>query len=211
MDARVWGRLEWLSVNLSMASHLRLASLSRSCRYILSSKLVAQFVWTRYLALAHSASSLALGASDRFAFGRIDVIINNAGYGSIGAFEEMSAEEFEGQINTNFWGVINVTRAVLSLLRKQRSGHIFKIFSIGGRSAFPGLSAYHASKFATTGSGSCIGPRQRHRCGNTIVEPFRKTDECLFPRASLTLPNLMRDRIAQRFRLVTKPNQHCSN
>jgi NAD(P)-dependent dehydrogenase (short-subunit alcohol dehydrogenase family) len=106
------------------------------------------------------------------AFGRIDVVINNAGYGFIGAFEEMSAEEFEGQINTNFFGVVNVTRAVLSLLRKQRSGHIFQITSIGGRSAFPGLSAYHASKFAIEGFSEALAQEiAPFGVKLTIVEP----------------------------------------
>jgi NAD(P)-dependent dehydrogenase (short-subunit alcohol dehydrogenase family) len=60
------------------------------------------------------------------AFGRIDVVVNNAGYGFLGAFEEMTPEEFKGQIDTNFWGVVNVTRAVLPWLRKQGSGHIIQ-------------------------------------------------------------------------------------
>ncbi len=85
------------------------------------------------------------------AFGRIDVVVNNAGYGFIGAFEEMTADEFKGQIDTNFWGVVNVTRAVLPTLRRQRSGHIIQVTSIGGRLAVPSLSGYHAAKFAVEG------------------------------------------------------------
>ena len=85
------------------------------------------------------------------AFSRIDVVVNNAGYGFTGAFEEMSPDEFKGQIDTNFWGVVHVTRAALPVLRKQGSGHIIQITSIGGRNAFPSLSGYHAAKFAVEG------------------------------------------------------------
>ena len=85
------------------------------------------------------------------AFGRVDVVVNNAGYGFMGAFEEMTPDEFKGQIDTNFWGVVHVTRAVLPVLRTQGSGHIIQITSIGSRNAFPSLSGYHAAKFAVEG------------------------------------------------------------
>lgn len=85
------------------------------------------------------------------AFGGLDVLVNNAGYGFFGAFEEMAADDFRAQIDTNFWGVVHVTRAALPFLREQGSGHILQISSIGGRHAVPGLSAYHAAKFAVEG------------------------------------------------------------
>lgn len=106
------------------------------------------------------------------AFGRIDVVVNNAGYGFMGAFEEMTPDEFKGQIDTNFWGVVHVTRANLPLLRKQGFGHIIQITSIGGRNAFPSLSGYHASKFAVEGFSESlaqeIGPLGLKL---TLVEP----------------------------------------
>jgi NAD(P)-dependent dehydrogenase (short-subunit alcohol dehydrogenase family) len=90
-------------------------------------------------------------AAAKEAFGRIDVVLNNAGYGLVGAFEEMTAEEFQGLIDTNFWGVVHVTRAVLPVLREQGFGHIIQITSVGGRLGVPGLSGYNAAKFAVEG------------------------------------------------------------
>jgi NAD(P)-dependent dehydrogenase (short-subunit alcohol dehydrogenase family) len=106
------------------------------------------------------------------AFGRIDVVVNNAGYGFVGAFEEMTADEFKGQIDTNFWGVVNVTRAMLPVLREQGSGHIIQITSIGGRLGVPGLSGYHAAKFAVEGLSETLAQEIKPLgLKLTIVEP----------------------------------------
>lgn len=84
-------------------------------------------------------------------FGKIDILVNNAGYGLLGAFEELADEQIRHQFETNVFGLMNVTRAVLPILRDQRSGHIINISSILGLTAFPGLSVYSASKFAVEG------------------------------------------------------------
>jgi NAD(P)-dependent dehydrogenase (short-subunit alcohol dehydrogenase family) len=84
-------------------------------------------------------------------FGRIDVLINNAGYGVIGAVEETPEAEFRAQMDTNFFGVVSVTKAALPHLRAQKSGAIVNISSMGGQLSFPGASAYSASKFALEG------------------------------------------------------------
>ncbi len=78
----------------------------------------------------------------------IDVLINNAGYGVGGFFEDLSEEDIRDQMETNFFGVQNVTRVVLPIMRKQKSGHIINISSIAGLSATPCFSAYNASKWA---------------------------------------------------------------
>jgi NAD(P)-dependent dehydrogenase (short-subunit alcohol dehydrogenase family) len=84
-------------------------------------------------------------------FGRIDVLINNAGYGVVGAFEETSDSELRAIMETNFFGAMHVTRAALPILRAQKSGAIVNISSLGGQLSFAGFSAYSATKFAIEG------------------------------------------------------------
>ena len=84
-------------------------------------------------------------------FGKIDVAVNNAGFGITGAAEAFTQEQISSQINTNLYGPIYVTRTVLPYMRKQGSGHILQISSLGGRIGTPGLSIYQATKFALAG------------------------------------------------------------
>src|SRR5271168_428945 len=84
-------------------------------------------------------------------FGRLDVVVNNAGYGLFGAIEEVSEEQARAQIETNLFGALWVTQAALPQLRKQGSGHILQVSSIGGVGAFPTLGLYHASKWGLEG------------------------------------------------------------
>jgi NAD(P)-dependent dehydrogenase (short-subunit alcohol dehydrogenase family) len=84
-------------------------------------------------------------------FGRLDVVVNNAGYGQFGMVEELSEEEARAQIETNLFGALWITQAALPFLRAQGSGHIIQVSSIGGISAFPMVGIYHASKWALEG------------------------------------------------------------
>ena len=111
-------------------------------------------------------------------FGQIDVVVNNAGFGVLGAVEETSAKETERLFATNVFGVLNVTRAVLPHLRRQRSGHIINISSVGGYQAFIGWGVYCSTKFAVEGITEALH-QELAPLGIrvTVVEPgFFRTD-----------------------------------
>src|SRR3982075_2510655 len=97
-------------------------------------------------AAARAAVQLAVDS-----FGRLDVLVNNAGYGQFAPFEQMSAADFQAVVDTCFYGVVYTTRAAVPVMRKQKSGHIFQVSSTGGRRAVPGNTPYHAAKWAVGG------------------------------------------------------------
>ncbi|WP_406222056.1 SDR family oxidoreductase [Streptomyces canus] len=130
-----------------------------------------------------SVLPLALDVTDRAAacaavrraadaFGRLDVVVNNAGYGLFGMVEETTEEQARAQLDTNVLGPLWVTQAALPLLRAQRGGHIVQVSSIGGLAAFPSLGLYNASKWALEGMSEAlaqeVGPLGVRV---TIVEP----------------------------------------
>ena len=129
----------------------------------------------------HSAESAAAAAIDRF--GRIDVLLNNAGSFLAGFFEELTTEQVRSQIETNLFGPMTVTRAVLPIMRRQRSGLVISISSGAGIAGGPSGSAYAASKFALEGWMEALtGEVQPFGIRTMIVEPGFFRTELLTPR-----------------------------
>jgi NAD(P)-dependent dehydrogenase (short-subunit alcohol dehydrogenase family) len=111
-------------------------------------------------------------------FGRIDLLVNNAGYSLLGNFEELTTPDIERQFATNFWGVVHLMRAVLPIMRRQRSGHVMNISSVAGVVGLKHCAAYGASKFAVEGLSLSVATEvEQFGIKITVVEPgFFRTD-----------------------------------
>ncbi len=144
-----------------------------------------------------AAQSAAQAAVDRF--GRIDVLVNNAGNFYAGYFENISPEQFRSQMETNFFGPLNVTRAILPILRKQRSGQVITITSAAGLMGQEFCAAYAASKFALEGwMESLRFDLEPYGIRTMAVEPGFFRTELLVEGASTIWPELDIDDYAER-------------
>jgi NAD(P)-dependent dehydrogenase (short-subunit alcohol dehydrogenase family) len=127
--------------------------------------------------------ALALDVTDRDAvfatvkqahehFGRLDIVVNNAGYGQFGMVEELSEQDARDQIETNLFGALWVTQAALPYLREQGAGHFLQVSSIGGISAFPNVGLYHASKWGLEGFSQALAQEVKgFGIHVTLIEP----------------------------------------
>ena len=122
-------------------------------------------------------------------FGRLDIVVNNAGYGQFGFIEELSESEARDQIETNVFGALWITQAALPFLRAQRGGHIIQVSSIGGITAFQNVGIYHASKWALEGFSQAlaqeVAPFGIHV---TLIEPGGFSTDWAGPSAKHATP-----------------------
>jgi len=137
-------------------------------------------------------------AAARDKFGRLDVVVNNAGYGLFGMVEEITEEQLRAQIETNLFGAFFVTQAALPILREQGSGHIVQISTIGGIAAFPSLGGYHASKWALEGLSESLAQELSGTGVHvTLVEPGGFSTDWAGSSAVHAKPNPAYDHIRQ--------------
>jgi len=147
-------------------------------------------------------------AVDRF--GRIDVLVNNAGYGAIGAVEEFDLQEIREQMETNFFGVVALTQAVLPIMRGQASGHIVQISSQAGFKANPGFGIYNSSKFALEGFSEALsGEVAPFGIKVVIVEPGPFRTEFLgssMKKAKNTIDAYQKTAVGQMYQYTERMN-----
>jgi NAD(P)-dependent dehydrogenase (short-subunit alcohol dehydrogenase family) len=134
-------------------------------------------------------------------FGRLDIVINNAGYGHFGTIEELTEEQIRAQLETNFFGALWITQAALPIMRAQGAGHIIQVSSIGGISAFPTVGAYHASKWALEGFSQALSLEVAGFGINvTLVEPGGFSTDWAGPSAKRSAENPAYDAVREAAR-----------
>lgn len=122
-------------------------------------------------------------------FGRLDIVVNNAGYGHFGFIEEITEDEARAQFETNVFGALWITQAALPYLRAQRSGHIVQVSSIGGITAFQNVGIYHASKWALEGFSQSLAQEvASFGIHVTLIEPGGFSTDWAGPSARRSTP-----------------------
>lgn len=143
--------------------------------------------------------------------GRLDIVINNAGYGHFGMVEELSEQDVRDQLETNLFGALWVTQAALPYLREQGSGHVIQVSSIGGISAFLNVGAYHASKWGLEGFSQALAQEVKPFGINvTLIEPGGYDTDWAGPSAKTSAQNPAYDKVRemaaeQRAKRVSSP------
>jgi NAD(P)-dependent dehydrogenase (short-subunit alcohol dehydrogenase family) len=167
-------------VEAILASGDRVAATARKAEHL--NDLTAQYGTDKLLTLSLDVTNVEqvqqVVNEVKQTFGRIDVVVNNAGYADVASIEDMTLDSFRTQFETNFFGVVNVTKAVLPTLRAQGSGHIMQVSSVGGRTGSPGLGSYQSAKWAVGGFSTVLS-REVAPLGIkvTVLEPGgMKTD-----------------------------------
>jgi NAD(P)-dependent dehydrogenase (short-subunit alcohol dehydrogenase family) len=131
-------------------------------------------------------------------FGRLEVVINNAGYGHFGTIEELTEQEVRAQLETNVFGALWITQAALPIMRAQGAGHIIQVSSIGGISAFPTVGAYHASKWALEGFSQALSLEVAgFGIKVTLVEPGGFSTDWAGPSAKRSAQNPAYDAVRE--------------
>ena len=132
-------------------------------------------------------------------FGKLDVVVNNAGYGHFGMIEELTESEVRAQLETNLLGALWITQAALPIMRAQGSGHIIQVSSLGGVTAFPAIGAYHASKWALEGLSQALAAEVTDfGIHITLIEPGGFSTDWAGPSARHSELNPAYDRARER-------------
>ncbi len=130
--------------------------------------------------------------------GRLDIVINNAGYGHFGMVEELSEADIRDQLETNLLGALWITQAALPFMREQGSGHILQVSSIGGISAFPNVGAYHASKWGLEGFSQALAQEVKPFGINiTVIEPGGYDTDWAGPSSKQSKPLAAYDKVKE--------------
>jgi NAD(P)-dependent dehydrogenase (short-subunit alcohol dehydrogenase family) len=183
-------------------------------------ELVARFgerVLALKLDVTDRAADFAAVAQTHGHFGRLDVVVNNAGYGQFGMVEELSEAEARDQIETNLFGALWVTQAALPFLREQGSGHLLQVSSIGGITAFPNVGMYHASKWGLEGISQSLAQEVAgFGIKVTIIEPGSFSTDWSGPSARHATPlpayDAYRTQVAEaRAKRVSSPGDPTSS